>query len=375
MKRIGIDARLYTQTGVGTYIQNLLVNLSVTEYSLTIFSLEQDRDAIHKIQPTATIIPTRAKWHSLAEQTLFLRELMKADLDLMHFTYFSFPILYPRPFVLTMHDLTPLTHKTGKASTKSSLFYNLKHLAYTQVLKDGIYKSKAIITPTNQVKDEILEHFRISEKKIHVIYEGINESLVSIQNPTAPTIPIPPNFILRVGNYYPHKNVPRLLTAYKNAMTDLHLVSVGPNDHFAKQIRQDLEDCHPGSMEYYPGSKSRIHFYDNVSNNDLAYLYQHACVLIQPSLTEGFGLPLLEAAHFGIPILASDIPVFRELIGDHATYFDPNNEDAIQKAIELITSSNVPKLPTVPKRVLEKFSFKKMASETEKVYQTVIPQA
>lgn len=360
MKRIGIDARLAFQTGVGTYIQNLLRNLSNANYKLHIFCLPEDVASIHALQPSATIVTTHAKWHSLAEQTIFLQQLIQADLDLMHFTYFSFPILYPRPFVITMHDLTPLTHKTGTASTKSPLFYGLKHLAYKQVLTSGIYNSKAIIAPTNQVKKEILRYFKIPKGKIHTIYEGISDSLLSQTSPKTPSLRIPPNYILRVGNYYPHKNVPSLLSAFERANTDLHLVSVGPNDHFAQQIQDSTHN-------------PRIHFYDSVSNNDLAYLYQHATALIQPSLVEGFGLPLLEAAYFGVPILASDIPVFRELVGDHATYFDPKKEEEIQEAIQLAHSSNAPKLPIVPKSILQKFSFKKMAEETERVYEAVIP--
>src|SRR5438876_10158241 len=103
MKRIGIDARLFSQTGVGTYLQNFLHYvpqfLNSTDL-LYVYILKDDVGSLVQHPQIHPRIVTQ-KWHSITEQTGFLYELMKDNLDLMHFTYFSYPVLYRRPFIAT----------------------------------------------------------------------------------------------------------------------------------------------------------------------------------------------------------------------------------------------------------------------------------
>src|SRR4030043_350507 len=109
MKKIGIDARLYSQTGVGVYIRNLLYFLNQIETKEIIFYvylLDQDFEKINF--KNKNFIKKRANyyWHTFDEQTGFLKTLNKDNLDLMHFTYFGFPILYKKKYLATIHDLT-----------------------------------------------------------------------------------------------------------------------------------------------------------------------------------------------------------------------------------------------------------------------------
>ena len=77
-----------------------------------------------------------------------------------------------------------------------------------------------------------------------------------------------------------------------------------------------------------------VRFLGRVSDENLRQLYNQAVCFIFPSIYEGFGLPLLEAMTCGCPVLASDIPVFREVCGDAAIYFDPYDETSIRDSIE-----------------------------------------
>ncbi|MCX6732387.1 MAG: hypothetical protein NTV98_02505 [Candidatus Roizmanbacteria bacterium] len=229
MKHIGIDARLLFQTGVGTYLQNLLHNIphyAPKDITFTFYCLPSDASFIQKAIPNSHIHTTTALWHSWSEQTEFLDCIYKDNLDLMHFTYFGHPVLYNRKCISTVHDVTPLLFKTGKASTKNSLVYFIKHSAFSFVLKNQVMRSAAIITPTKTVKEQLIQLYGASiENKITPIYEGVSYRLLEGKSEES-TIQKP--YLLYVGNFYPHKNVQFLIKAFVKSNSTYVLVLAGP---------------------------------------------------------------------------------------------------------------------------------------------------
>src|ERR1035437_3845411 len=149
--RIGIDARLWEQTGVGRYIRNLVVNLQKIDKKnhYVLFIRNQDLESVEKQIKNKNwkIVETNIKWHSISEQVEFPLVLNKQKLDLVHFPYFSVPILYKRPYVVTIHDLIINHFSTGEAST---LFYPLyfgKRASYKFIIKQAAKNAKKIIVP------------------------------------------------------------------------------------------------------------------------------------------------------------------------------------------------------------------------------------
>jgi glycosyltransferase involved in cell wall biosynthesis len=353
MKRIGIDARLYFQTGVGVYIRNLLYHLhrmKPRDWEIYVYFSHQDsHEAKH--YPYFISRFTRARWHSFEEQYVFPRELYRDKLDIMHFTYFSYPILYRRPFVATVHDLTPLRHKTGKASTLPTPFYHFKHRLFRFVLAQQVKNATYILTPTQVVKEELVSIYKdISPAKIIPLHEGLN---YEFQNESPKKVAIEgigeaERFILYVGNFYPHKNVPHLITAFKMLRkTDIKLVLAGPSNYFSHALKCSLSD----------EDKKRIFLYHPTSSAELLFLYRNALGMVNPSLSEGFGLPLIEAATQGLPIAASDIPVFRELLGTQYIRFNPEDPLDISTALEqLFVQQSSRKKYSIP----PDFSFEQM---------------
>ncbi|KXK08973.1 MAG: hypothetical protein UZ21_OP11001000023 [Microgenomates bacterium OLB22] len=178
MKRLGIDARLIEQTGVGTYIQELLRYLPSylpTNIQCFVFVPETYTGTVLS-NDRYDRVASSCRWHSLSEQTIFLRQLNSYDLDLIHFPYFSFPVFYHRPYVLTIHDVTPLQFRTGAASTHHPAMYYLKHLAYQFVMFEGVHHAKRIITPTKSVKKDLgaIYGAEVSNKTMP-IYLGIKK--------------------------------------------------------------------------------------------------------------------------------------------------------------------------------------------------------
>jgi len=360
MKKIGIDARLYFQTGVGIYISNLIYQLTKIAPKDVVFYIYLLREDEPRVQFKSNnfikrIVPYR--WHSFSEQISFAKILYQDNLDLMHFTYFSYPILYKKKFISTVHDITPLLFKTGKASTRNPLLFASKHFVFRQVIKSQVEQALAIITPTKTVKKQIVERFgQKYSGKIFPIYEGISDELIKAKQNINLKKRFGGNFIIYIGNFYPHKNVERLVEAFSKIKTETKLVLIGPDDFFSKRISEVVKK--------YKNS-GKVVFYFNPTEEDLVFFYKNALALIHPSLSEGFGLPLVEAAYFGLPIIASNIGVFKEVLGNKYVSFDPENNKDIQTKIEMFLHDR----PTFNhKEILKKYSFERMAKATLQLY-------
>ncbi|MCL4374385.1 glycosyltransferase family 4 protein [Patescibacteria group bacterium] len=358
MKKIGIDARLYFQTGVGVYIRNLVRHIDPKASSTQYFIYVLKKDLFRLRLPKGLVIrPVTSYWHSLAEQTVFLRQLQADRLDLVHFPYFSYPVLYRRPFVATIHDLTPLLYRTGRASTRHPFLYWLKYLVFRAVLRTQVGHALKIITPTQAVKAQLVSVYGEAIKdKITVVYEGVNSELLQVEE--APLTKVAPPFFLYVGNFYPHKNLGWLVKEFAQARTKAKLLLIGPPDHFSFRLRQLISQQH---------QTQRIFLLENASLGNLVYAYRHALALIHPSRSEGFGLPIVEAMHFRLPVMASDIPVFRELLGNQSRFFDPGKTGELRPMIEAIRVRR----PVIYQN-LERFSFADMAVATLQIYQEVL---
>lgn len=360
--RLGIDARLLTQTGVGVYTYNLLYHLPQflpKDWKVFVFVRSEDRSQVPH-SDRYNIVKADYRWHTIAEQTGFLVQLISYKLDLMHFTYFSYPLLYKDPFVSTIHDLTPVLFKTGKASTKSGLEYYPKYFAMTRVIEQSIKNSRAIITPTEFVKRQVLKLYSAAEEKIFVTPEGLNLKLITATENRLLGKQFTKPFLLYVGNFYPHKNVDKLIEAYASIKSDCQLVLVGPEDHFSGKMRdliKSLDRC------------NRIVMYHNASLSDLVFFYKHANALVHPSLSEGYGLTPMEALYFNTPVIASNIEVFKETLGDSYTAFNPNSVSDIQETIEQVLR-DTPKVDA--SILLGNKSFKTMAKETVAVYKRAL---
>ncbi len=366
MKKIGIDARLYSQTGVGTYIRNLIYYLSKNEYKDMLFYIyifPEDIPKLPHLSNQFVVRPVSYRWHTIAEQWQFLYSLISDKLDLMHFTYFGFPILYNRPFIATVHDVTPLLYRTGKASTRNFLAYIFKWMVFSFVLRTQIWKAQRIIVPSFAVKDSLIRVFgRKYEKKIKVVYEGVSYEFFDKKSPLRNLKKVlPEKYYLYVGNFYPHKNVKRLVEAYARVKTQSHLVLMGPKDFFSSQI---------ASLVQRLNLKGKVLFVHNPTVTDLIYAYKHAQTLVHPSVSEGFGLPIVEAQYFNCPVIASDIPLFHELLSSKSFLFNPYDTEDIARKLDLF-QKNKNTAPQVNEGKQTGFSFRKMTVQTLSLYRNI----
>jgi len=363
--KIVIDARLYSQSGVGRYIKKLIEGLAKIDKK-TKYIVWLTRQDFFSFKPLGKNFAKRLvniPWHSFQEQIVLPFLLIKEKPDLVHFPYFSVPLFCSGRFVVTIHDLTVDHFETGQSSTHNLVVYKFKRWAYKAVMKRALKKAKKVLTVSWATKREIVGHYRIDPAKIVVTHEAA-ELKVSPQLLKQPLVSSP--YLLYVGNAYPHKNLKRLLEAISNLksqISNLKLVLVGQKDFFYQRLENSLTSS----------QKKGVVLFGFVNDQQLASLYTHAQAFVFPSLSEGFGLPGLEAMACGCPVICSDIPVFREVYGEAAVYFDPFNiGDIAQRISEVLHYNNTYYCNRVKKGLgrVKKFSWKKCAEETLKVYES-----
>lgn len=235
-----------------------------------------------------------------------LQKLKEGDYDIFHPTFFKdyfLPYLKEKPFVLTIHDMMP------------ELFPEYFKRNDMQILmkKKLVKEAAAIITVSNQTKNDVIRLLGVNPKKISVIYHGgpKRNDLLRIQPPI-----IGGNYILYVGSRDAYKNFAQFLRGFslfaKNN-ADVKLVCTGKP--FIKEEQQLISDL---------GISKRIvqYFVDDI---DLMNLYAHALAFVYPSLYEGFGMPILEAYAYGCPVILSHCSCFPEIAGNAALYFNTKN--------------------------------------------------
>lgn len=363
MAKIVIDAR-ELRASTGRYVERLLHYLQTIDTANDYIVLLTPKD-IDTWEPTAANFKKLAcKYHyfSFGEQLGYVRMLHKLNADLVHFTMVQQPILYTGRSVSTIHDLTAVQFRNHNRSF-------IKHWGmvapYWLVIQVAARKNKLLIAPTNYVKKDISQFTKIAQDKIITTLEAADEF-------TEAAKPLPQllgkEFIMYVGRPQPHKNLSRLIKAFgalKKKYPTLKLVLAGKKD--------PMHDIHLDTAKRL-GVHKDIIFTGFVSDGELRWLYQNCLAYIFPSLSEGFGLPGLEAMVHGAPVVSSNATCLPEVYGDAAAYFDPINVLEITKQIDaVISDAGLRKqLTTKGYRQAKKFSWKKMAEKTLEIYEEAL---
>ena len=357
---IGIDARLIGETGIGRYIRNLIAELARID-ELNTYVVFLTREGFDSYTPPNSRWKKRmcdVHWHTLKEQLVTPSIFLSEHLDCLHVPYFNAPIFYPKPYIITIHDLTILHVTTGKATTLPRPLYVLRKIGYQIIVRLGVKRAKHVIAVSESTKDDIVKSLGTDPKKISVTYEGVDKKIMS---PNA----ISPNkkpYFLYVGNAYPHKNLEFLIKSFGTFIIrhpNYQLVLVGKNDFFYTRLKKWILQ--------FPWA-SQIIFVESASDEQLAAYYTHATAFVFPSLMEGFGLPALEAIGFGVPVVVSDIPVFHELFSSIPLYFNPESEESLVTALETVTAGKKKQMNDLEKKLISKYQWENTAKETLRVY-------
>ena len=371
--KIGIDARFYNESGVGRYLRNLIKNLQILDgkNEYFIFLLPKDFENFKEIKNFHKI-SADFKWYGFAEQFNFPKLLNKYQLDLVHFPHFNVPIFYAGKFVITIHDLIH-QHYSMKRSTKlDPLTFKIKQIGYKKIFKTGITKSENIFVPSETVKNLLISEWDVDKNKIVVTPEAIDDDLLFLEkkvntskiNIVLEKFGIRASFIFYVGNAHPHKNVEGLIKAFvllKQHYKDIKLVLSGHDHYFWERMKKEntiLDVIYTGY----------------INDRELVALYKSAEVFVLPSFEEGFGLPILEAMACSCPVVSSNAGSLKEVGGNAALYFNPNNtNDMVNKIRYVLNNASYKKsLIDKGKKRVKLFSWKKMAEQTLEAYKACV---
>lgn len=371
--RIGIDARFFgpDSKGLGRYTQKLIMHLEEVdmENDYVIFLRKSNFDLYVPKNKRFKKVIADHQWYSFGEQFFFPFVLYKHKCDLVHFLHFNVPVLYFRRFVVTIHDLILLHYPTRRATTRNVFFYWIKFLLYRFVIYFALLRAEHVIAVSEFTKNDICKKYQCAQKKTSVIYEAA-ELVISkeVGNVQLQDYGIMEEYMLYVGNAYPHKNLYSLVDAfalYKESGGKVkNLVLVGKKDHFYKELG-----------EYIVAENiSHIITLHTVGDDVLDALYRDASVFVFPSLYEGFGLPPLEAQLHGLPVISSAHPCMKEILYPcGARYCDTTNIKEFAQAIDDVASSKKlrDQLITCGNKNVKRFSWKKMAQQIYKVYKNI----
>lgn len=356
--RIGIDCRLAGQrhAGIGRYTVELVKHVTAHDtIDWVLFYSDQDQIKqifANSIPKNCILIHAPVRHYTLKEQVAMNKIFIQANLDLLHVPHFNIPILYTKPLVITIHDLLWHEYRGAEVTTLPAWKYWIKYGFYRYVTAVAIRKALRIFVPTKVVQHTLEKYFPHAIGKITVTPEGVGERLHST---TKKDVKRNSTQLLYVGSLYPHKNVELLLRALQK-LPQYSLTIVSARNVFKEKLEKVVAQLN---------LQKQVTFASNIGDEELATLYQTCAALIQPSFSEGFGLTGLEALSFNTPVLASDIPVFREVYQNAAIYFDPNSVDSFANAINTLESAEkTKKLITAAPTVVAQYKWEDLAQTT-----------
>jgi glycosyltransferase involved in cell wall biosynthesis len=221
-----------------------------------------------------------------------------------------------------LHDCIFETDRTFAPNRRTLFLY--------RQLTRRIVARNWILTPSEASAADIRRYYRRAAHPIAVVPWGVSRLS---ESDAGSAIALPDRYFLQVGARRPHKNVEFLVRVLHTLSEDEHLVLVGGRDsRFPDQVAAVAGEL---------GIMSRVHHFESVDEATLQAMYSRAQAYLYPSRIEGFGLPLLEAMAAAVPVVASDIPVFREVAGDAAQFAALDDVAAWTEAIRALDDPDV----------------------------------
>lgn len=238
--------------------------------------------------------------------------------------------------VFLLYDLIPLSFPgTCRASYVESFAHRLDTI---------LAKCDSVVTISKSVAGELEQYLRHSA---HSVREGLRigwfhlgydlDEVNGEPSPDVKAIPPPGPFFLTVGTLEPRKGHLVALDAFERLWargSQARYVIAGRYGWSARALVSRIRN--------HPEFGRRLLWVEGPEDASLQFLYRNAAALVYPSIAEGFGLPLIEAARYGTRIIASDLPVFREICGDHALYFEVLDDAALAERIEECLAGRAP---------------------------------
>jgi len=336
--RIGVDATCWSnRRGYGRFARALLnavVTLDRQNHYTFFTDLAEDEfpvpAGVEMVRVTGGVPTIQAAGaqgsRSLRDMWALSRAISARPLDVFFFpsVYSYVPLTSSAPQLVTIHDVIPERFpELVFPNLRSRLFWKAK-------VRLAILQAKFVVTISEYSRQCLQETLRIPPARLRVVNEASDPAFARMENSSAATLcahwKIPPSakFAVYVGGFSPHKNLPMLVDVFREIhqeFPDLYLVFAGDyqNDVFFSGYQALAAQVRAAGLE------NRVIFTGYIHDDDLRLLLNHASALLLPSFCEGFGLPAVEAAACGAPVLATTRSPLPGLLGEGVLALDPED--------------------------------------------------
>jgi glycosyltransferase involved in cell wall biosynthesis len=380
---VAIDARRIRDFGVGTYIRNLLLAMAAANsgHRFRLICCPDDRDSLPELPADFDVVLHPLRDSSRKDHLQLPRLIRRLKVDLTHIPFHRVPLLMPKPYLVTIHDL-------------SSLFFDeasgLLHAAREFRLRRGLERADRIITVSGATQKDVLNLVPDAGPRIRRIYNAPDPQFLQRKLPSDSRSAGPEAaarerhrileryqirypFLLYAGSIRPQKNIPRLVEAFAVARAqleqhrgykDLRLIIIGDEISRHPDVRRAV---------IHSRVENAVRFLGFIPFDTLRIFHELAAAFVFPSLYEGFGLPPLEAMASGTPVIASRVSSLPEVTGSAAMLVNPENVFDIARGITdvLLKTELREELISRGRRQAARFSWDRTAQEVLEVYAQV----
>jgi glycosyltransferase involved in cell wall biosynthesis len=331
---IGFDAKRYfhNHTGLGNYSRDLVDTLCRKFANDQYFLFDKRPSTINLPANTIAVVPLGNK--ILWREAGMLKDVKRFKLDVFHGLSNELPWgKWPSNTrkIVTIHDVIFDLYPRQYAA--------IDRYIYRKKTAHALKTADIVIATSQATANDLVNLYHIDENKISVIYQTCGQAhwkpydaseVTAYKNKRQLNRP----FILYVSSFQPRKNHLLLLKAFK-LLADKHTRLV-----LAGRAKETYKDCARFVKDNQ--LENRVVFLTDISNAELPLLYRCAQSFVYPSMVEGFGIPLIEAACAGLPIAASDIPVFNEIAPQGTLFFDFNDPQKISSVMQELIGMKKP---------------------------------
>lgn len=376
--RIVIDIRHLRDFGPGTYIRNLIRALAAIDsenhYCLASKTADvSDLTALPKNFEVAVYHPPKRAFVEHVSYPWFLRSLAP---DLVHMPVNEVPLLMPRPYVVTIHDMGNFLFGGGSGMRENYRLYRFRR---------GLLKADRVIAVSEATQRDVENLLAVPSERIRTIYSAPDPRFFGSGDPAVEDAREPERqrlierfqlqhpFILYAGRIRRHKNIPRLIEAFaviRNELeshplyNQLRLVIIGDEISRHPEVRRAVVQTR---------TQQFVRFLGFVPFDTLRFFYSSAAVFAFPSLYEGFGLPPLEAMATGTPVVTSSVSSLPEVVGDAAIIVNPENVFDIARGLREALLDDVIRYRLIHAGYAQarRFDWKRTAEKVLEVYREV----
>ena len=368
--RIAIDIRRVNEFGIGTYIWNLVRNLSQlddhNEYLLA--GTDKNFHELGPLRPNFTKFFQSDRTGSWREHLSLSLALAKRKPDVVHIPHHDCPFMMPGRLVVTIHDCVHVKFPPENLS-------RLRRYELYWRTKRAVESASQILAVSNSTRDDLVNIFNLDALRISVVHNALDERFSPAEDgadrkTVLERYQLHDPFILYSGRIRRHKNIHRLIEAFavlKSELRDdeqyrnLKLIVIGDELSRHQYLRLTVVRS---------GVQQDVRFFGFVPNAILQVFYQSAALFAFPSLYEGFGLPPLEAMASRTPVLASNTSSLPEVLGDAALLVNPENVFEIARGMKAILMDDALRARLIERGMtqISKYSWATAATQVIEAY-------